>query len=120
MRVTRRTMHDAMKARAEKRIERRRQPHDLRPGESFDPECIYIHDSGRVACGRHVGTEATYMPQAWSCLGLGSTFPHNGITFACETCYPRGYRPSEATLQDRCVACGMYERDCCCADANRE
>ena len=73
---------------------RRQQPHDLRPGEQFDEACIYIHDSGRVACGRHVGTEATYTPHAWSCLGLGPTFtnPDDGVTFVCEICFPRGFR----------------------------
>ncbi|MBZ5637428.1 MAG: hypothetical protein LAO51_01585 [Acidobacteriia bacterium] len=72
----------------------RQQPHDLRPDEGFDRECLYIHDSGEVHCGSHVGTEATYTPQAWSCLGLGPTFtnPADGITFACETCYPHGFR----------------------------
>lgn len=67
-------------------------PHDLRPGERFDPACLYIHDSGAVHCGAHVGTEASYTPHAWSCLGLGPTFTDNGTTFACETCHPRGYR----------------------------
>ena len=73
---------------------RRQQPHDLRLGEQFDEACVYIHDSGRVACGRHVGTEATFQPQAWSCLGLGPTFtnPDDGIVFACETCFPCGVR----------------------------
>ena len=70
---------------------RSQQPHDLKPGERFDPECIYVHDSGLVACGRHVGTEATYTPWAWSCLGLGPTYTHDGVVFACETCHPRGF-----------------------------
>ncbi len=82
---------------------RHQQPHDLRPGERFDPECIYIDDAGRVACGAHVGTEATYTPWAWSCLGLGPAVewvndgggilgprPEITTTFACETCHPRG------------------------------
>jgi hypothetical protein len=67
------------------------QPHDLKPGERFDPACIYIHDSGAVYCGAHVGTEATYQPQAWSCLRLGPTFADNGTTFACETCHVHGF-----------------------------
>ena len=66
------------------------QSHDLRPGERFLRECLYIHDSGAFYCGAHVGTEATYTAQAWSCLGLGPTFEHQGITFACEICHPRG------------------------------
>jgi len=70
----------------------RQQPHDLKPGERFDPACIYIHDSGAVYCGRHVGTEATYTPQAWSCLGLGPTYIDGAITFACETCHSHGGR----------------------------
>lgn len=70
---------------------RHQQPHDLEPGERFDPACIYIHASGRVTCGRHVGIEATYTPTAWSCLGIGPTSTDNEITFACETCYPRGF-----------------------------
>ena len=67
--------------------------HDLRPGEAFDAACLYIHDSGRVACGEHVGIEASYQPQAWSRLGLGPTYtnPDDEITFACETCHPHGY-----------------------------
>ena len=69
------------------------QPHDLRPGERFDGECLYIDDGGEVYCGSHVGTEASYMPQAWSCLGLGPRFtnPDDGIVFSCETCHPRGF-----------------------------
>ncbi len=76
------------------RSHRHQQPHDLGPDEYFYASRLYVHDSGRVACGLHVGTEATYQPQAWSCLGLGPTFtnPDDGIVFACETCYPRGYR----------------------------
>ncbi len=79
------------------------QPHDMRPGERFDPECLYVHDSGAVYCGRHVGTEATYQPQAWSCLGLGPAveyvnhgggilgpMPEITTTFRCEVCHPHG------------------------------
>ncbi|MBZ5638304.1 MAG: hypothetical protein LAO51_06040 [Acidobacteriia bacterium] len=73
---------------------RHQQPHDLKPGEQFDAACIYISDRGAVYCGAHVGTEASFTPWAWSCLGLGTTFtnPDDGIVFACETCYPRGFR----------------------------
>lgn len=75
----------------------RQQPHDLSPDEhEFDPACLYIHDSGRCYCGAHVGVEATYTPQAWSCLGLGPsyTYQDHGRTFtlACEMCFPRGFR----------------------------
>ncbi|MBZ5639081.1 MAG: hypothetical protein LAO51_10065 [Acidobacteriia bacterium] len=71
----------------------RQQPHDLRPGEGFDPACLYISDSGAVYCGAHVGTEASFTPWAWSCLGLGPTFtnPDDGIVFSCETCHHRGF-----------------------------
>jgi hypothetical protein len=75
---------------------RHQQPHDLRPGERFDAGCLYIHDSGLVCCGAHVGTEASYTPHAWSCLGLGPAFDHDGVTFACETCYPRGFHDGRA------------------------
>jgi len=70
------------------------QPHDLRPGERFDAECLYIHDNGEVYCGRHVGTEATYTPHEWSCLGLGPTFndPLNRTVLSCETCHPKRRR----------------------------
>ena len=84
---------------------RHQQPHDLRPGERFDPACLYVHDSGAVYCGAHVGTEASYTPQAWSCLGLGPMVEYVNerggtlgpltkitTTFCCEICYPRGFR----------------------------
>lgn len=62
-----------------------REIHDLKPGEAFLPECLYIHDNGAVYCGAHVGTEATYQPQAWSCLGRGPVVTFNGLPFQCET-----------------------------------
>lgn len=65
------------------------QPHDLRPGERFDPACLYMNDEGHCCCGAHVGTEATYTPWAWSCIGLGPELEHEEpdlgrVTFRCE------------------------------------
>lgn len=70
---------------------RRQQRHDLWPAASFDPDSIYVHDSGRVACGRHVGIEATYQPHEWGQIGFGAFHTTgDGLTLACETCYPSG------------------------------
>jgi hypothetical protein len=58
--------------------------HDLRPGERFHPDGLYVHDSGACYCGAHVGTEATYQAQAWSCVGRGPVVEIDGTTFRCE------------------------------------
>ncbi len=76
-------------------IHRHQRPHDLKPGERFDPACLYMNDQGECYCGVHVGIEASYMPQAWSCIGLGPAVEHNvpalphlgTVTFRCEIPY---------------------------------
>lgn len=50
----------------------------------FDPATLYIHDDGRVKCGAHVGTEATYTPQQWEAIGAAPRVDIEGMTLECE------------------------------------
>ncbi len=52
--------------------------------EPWKASNLFIHDNGEVLCGDHMGVESTYQPQAWSDLGPGPAFIHEGTTFKCE------------------------------------
>lgn len=61
-------------------------------GRTFKPDHLYIHDDGSVYCGSHIGTEATYMPHAWSDLGQCRMFVFESSVMRCENprCENRG------------------------------
>ena len=58
----------------------------MRRRGQFDPSFLYMHkESGCIACGAHVGTEATYAPDAWEKIGRGPSVLLDGAVVAiCE------------------------------------
>lgn len=50
----------------------------------FNPATLYLHDTGIVACGAHVGTEATYTPWQWEEVGPAPVVVIEGMTLRCE------------------------------------